>query len=43
MSVEKSVKTAFVGRPKGKFKDNVKINFKKINCDELGGGGAGTR
>jgi hypothetical protein len=41
MSVKKSVKTAFVGRPKGKFEDNVKINFKKIICDELVGGGGG--
>jgi hypothetical protein len=41
-SVEKSVKTAFVGRPKRKFENNVKMNFKKINCDEFGGGGGST-
>jgi hypothetical protein len=33
------VKTAFVRRPKRKFVDNVKMNFKKINCDDSGGGG----
>jgi hypothetical protein len=32
------VKTAFVGRPKGKFEGKVKMNFKKINFDVWSGG-----